>query len=138
MDENNQVILNTQQLGNYKLNANYTYNDISKDLFFDINIKTKLFYENTNIDILYDENIIIEPLVKYGKYKTNINNIFSKSNFVVLSNPSIISFVSLFLTHVFSCLLSVYCVLNFFKQFVQSYVCFPSLFSKCFFCFCMS
>ena len=90
IDENNKVILNNQQLGNYNLYINYTYNNIISDLYFNVSINTKLFYENTNIDIFYDENIIINPLIDYGKYKSNVNYIIINENGqIILKNVPI-------------------------------------------------
>lgn len=86
LNENNQVTINNQQLGNYNLYASYTYNNINKELFFNFNITTKIFYEKTNIDILYDENMIINPLITYGNYKSNVSYIIVKEDGTILLN----------------------------------------------------
>ena len=50
------------------------------DLLFNFSVITKIFYENTNINILYDENIIINPLINYGKYKAFVSYIIVNEN----------------------------------------------------------
>lgn len=86
INNDNQVILNNSQLGNYNLFVNYTYNNISTDLSFNFSITTKIFYENTNINILYDKNIIINPLINYGKYKAFVNYIVVNDDGKIILN----------------------------------------------------
>jgi hypothetical protein len=80
----NNIIVN--QIGQYKLNINYNYNNINSKININLLISTNIFYENNNIELYYDESIIIYPLIKYGKYTStfeivnengeiNINNV---------------------------------------------------------------
>ena len=86
IDTNNKIILNNSQLGHYNLFVNYTYNNKSTNLSFNFSIITKKFYENTNINILYDENIIINPLINYGKYKSVVSYIIVNENGKIILN----------------------------------------------------
>ena len=64
----------------YHNNQNTKYN-------FNIKVRTNKFYENTIIDMYYDETIILNPLVSYGVYKSSINNIIVNENGkIVISN----------------------------------------------------
>ena len=84
--DNNNIILKNSQIGNYELYVNYKYNNINTNLLFNFLIKSKIYYESTNIDIFYDENIIIDPIINYGKFKALINYIIINENGKIIIN----------------------------------------------------